>query len=93
VKTGYHVTIRDNATGEVHRRFVPFAWDEASAYWWTDGNMGCDCNLEAEFIRAGGGHVDQNRLSTFACGGDRFTPLWAILPDGTSIALDFRSVA
>lgn len=27
-------------------------WGEGSAYRWTDGNMGCDCNRALEFWRA-----------------------------------------
>lgn len=78
----YTVRIRNNETGEIRSRHHDLEWSE---YWWTDGNMGCDCNLEMEFARAGGEEVDMNK--EIPCSEGRFTVLDAVLDDGQTITL------
>lgn len=83
----YRVAIHKNETGEVRIRQMPenVPWGEHSEFWWTEGNMGCDCNLELEFERAGGAHPG---LDDVECGSGRFSALYAQLQDGTRVTLD-----
>lgn len=87
----YSVFIRCNATGEVRESKQELDWGESTEFWWTDGNMGCDCNRELEFVRAGGPGPSHdphwNDLQT-ECGDSRYSALYAILPDGTRVQLD-----
>jgi hypothetical protein len=52
--------IRNNATGEIRERQEECVWDETedgwtgkmigpSTFWWSDGNMACDCNRSTLF--------------------------------------------
>jgi hypothetical protein len=54
----YVVTILDRRTGQSADAPQKFEWrnDETSAseFWWSEGNMGCDCNRFLEFERASG---------------------------------------
>lgn len=46
----FAVQLRETATGRT--RIVNYSADsdtEAQAFWWTDGNGGCDCNRELYF--------------------------------------------
>lgn len=64
----YSVVLCDGQTGE--RRVCgqgDILWDDSSPFWWTDGNMGCDCNRELEFSR--GKPVDDFS----PCGDTRYT--------------------
>ncbi len=88
----YSVDIRNNATGEVRTCSQrDLAWNDSSVFWWTEGNMSCDCNRELEFVRAGGPGPDDdprwNDLDT-ECGFERFTVIRAILEDGTVVPID-----
>lgn len=90
----YKVAIRKNETGEVRIRTIEgLDWHKADGgddmYWWTEGNFGCDCNRELEFERAGGN--DPN-LGT-KCGDERYSVLYAELPDGTRIEIDTDDAA
>lgn len=52
---GYKICIIDTTTWEERvqdMRDIP--WGDASVFWWTEGNYGCDCNRAWEFARAGG---------------------------------------
>lgn len=80
----YKVTIKNNETEEVRIRKMDLKWNEASVYWWTEGNFGCDCNREWEFQRAGNEKISDDPK----CGEDRFTVLYVELPDGTKIDID-----
>lgn len=86
----YEVEIRNNSTGEIRTRYMDLNWD-GSLYWWTEGNMGCDCNRELEWVRAGGpGPADDPHWNNLdpECGESRFTVLRAILEDGTVVPID-----
>jgi hypothetical protein len=86
----YKVAIQKIETGEIRMRDVEFPWDEASDYWWTEGNMGCDCNLELEWRRAGGvGPADDPNHNTAEreCGNVVYRTLYALLPSGEKVEL------
>lgn len=80
---GYSVKIKNNETGEVRDARMDFDWDEASDYWWTDGNFGCDCNRHLVFIRAG-----NEPESDVSCGNKLYTVIHAKLDDGKVIEID-----
>jgi uncharacterized protein len=81
----YSVLLRDNTTGEVREYHSESDWDpEISDYVWIDGNYACDCNRALFFARAAGEDEPENS----PCGVERFTALFAILPDGRRIKLD-----
>lgn len=41
----YAVLLRDNSTGRLYiTKSFAGRFDAQSLYWWTEGNMGCDCN-------------------------------------------------
>ncbi len=90
----YKIAIRKNATGEIRvYELERCDWDDASLFWLSrgQGNFGCDCNRELEFVRAGGpGPEDDpywNELET-ECGHERFDILYAELPDGSRHEVD-----
>ena len=79
----YVTGIRKNETGEV--RFCPqyTQWNEkAGIWWWSAGNMGCDCNRELEFRRAGNEDEDADKVK---CGKSRYTVLGIWFPNGEAI--------
>ena len=89
----YSVLIRNNETGE--ERLYPLCkevpWGDGSYYWWTEGNMSCDCNRHMSFLRAGGpGPVDDPHWNDVDrdCGDGAYSVPYAVLEDGTRIALD-----
>ncbi len=50
--------IRNNATGEIRERAEECVWEDEngwndepgpSTFWWSDGNMACDCNRSTLF--------------------------------------------
>ena len=87
----YHVTIRDTTTGEtrISREFKE-DWDpDKSHWWWTEGNYGCDCNRQLEFIRAEGREPTVEEWNT-ACNDsqNRFVVRHAILKDGSTVLID-----
>lgn len=90
----YVVIIRDNASKEERTYRPSTEWDpESSVYWWTEGNMGCDCNRRVDFARAGGpgpeGDPYHNKLlEDSQCGDEAYSVLRAILDDGTIVPLD-----
>lgn len=86
---GYLILIRNNATGEERWRSCEFPWDDASEFWWTEGNMGCDCNLFAEFARAAGEEPEGDDWGR--CGDVRYTPIRADV-DGRIVPLDSASL-
>jgi len=84
----YRVAIRKNETGEVRLRNYDYDWfkyESSDLFWWTEGNMSCDCNRYLEFERAAGVEPD----SCYApCGETAYSVLYVELPDGTKIDVD-----
>ena len=83
----YKVLIRNNETKEERWSEQNLEWEDHHLYWWTDGNMGCDCNRQAEFERAGGIEPDLDKCE---CTTDkpRFSVIKAVLEDGSTIEID-----
>jgi hypothetical protein len=74
----YAVHIRNNATGEVREYRDNLDWHGSSLYWWSEGNMSCDCNRHNIFREAGGeSATDEN------CSDGRYTVVRITLDDGT----------
>ncbi len=82
----YTVRIKNNATGEIRvSRVIDLPWEEHSDFWWLEGNMGCDCNREVEWRRAGGEIIDD--VCSPECSDGRFCVIDATLDDGRVIIL------
>jgi hypothetical protein len=77
----YAVGIRENATGDV--RFCPetMEWPETGLWWYSQGNMGCDCNRELDFRRQTEPDFDEDT----ECGHTRYTIVGIWFPDGGAI--------
>lgn len=67
---GYLVTIRRVADGAEVVRAFDYEWE--SDFWWSDGNMGCDCNREREFLAGLGWDQEAIRRHAPECGSSRF---------------------
>jgi hypothetical protein len=80
----YKVAIKNNLTEEIRLCEMDLDWEDHSEWWWTEGNMGCDCNRELFWRRSNEEHPD---LEDVKCGDDRFSVLYAELPDGTRIEI------
>ena len=80
----YSVVIRKNETGELRLRHVDLDWEDGSYWFWTEGNFGCDCNRELEWLRACG-EEDDETWDKVECGHYRYSVIYAILPDNTVI--------
>lgn len=80
----YVVGIRKNETGEVRFCAQHTEWldddDGHSLWWWSTGNMSCDCNRERDFRRAG--NEEDGIEGERKCGEDRFTVIGIWFPDG-----------
>ena len=81
----YQVSITKLDTGETRISTQNLDWGDYSAWWWTEGNMGCDCNRSWEFSRAKKG---EDLEEDPPCSYGRYFCKEAILPDGTRIVLD-----
>ena len=83
----YHVLLRRNADGVERLCRQDLAWfhtdGSGAEFWWTEGNMRCDCARAQEFATAGG-EVDPD----IKCSRGLYTAVKAILPDGREIPLD-----
>lgn len=83
---GANVDIIDTSTGEKRlyrdEQFDPNP-DSGSAYGWTDGNFGCDCNRHLFFARAAGEPDPETE-----CGDVRFWVPRAICDNGEIVELD-----
>lgn len=98
----YYVQMRDTQTGE-ERLAGPYPY-EFGHFWWTDGNMGCGCNRQAEWHRAHPEHNEDEWIDDGdptgncyhptlgplfgECRENRYSALWANLPDGTREYID-----
>lgn len=89
----YYCDIEDTKTGETRRREAEWPHDpHGLEFYWTDGNMGCDCNRSMEFARAGGAS-DEDAYSygkEVGCSSDinRFRVGYLALDDGSMITVD-----
>lgn len=90
-KHAYRVLIRENATGEI-RLSKKFEF-KFSPYWWTDGNMGCDCNRWIEWHRAGGQEPNMDDAKCDHEGAKAFSVPCAILANGTVVLVDQKEPA
>jgi hypothetical protein len=89
----YKVCIVELATGETRIHDMgDIPWGEASVFWWTEGNFGCDCNREWEFARAGGMPESEVMKIHGACGHKRFFVPWAEV-DGKRVPIDASEAA
>lgn len=84
----YTVRIKDNSTGEIRKCKIDLEWTESSVFWWTDGNFGCDCNREVQFMRATDKSFDFDDDVRTVCGHTRFTAIDATLEDGSVMKID-----
>ncbi len=66
------------ATGEVVDCIQDLEWDDGSFFWWTEGNMSCDCNRKVLFHRAKGEECEFNQ----PCGDGRYVIEKFVLPGG-----------
>lgn len=57
---GYRYQIRDTQTGETRLSGFKSDTAEPRAFWWLEGNYGCDCNRKLDFERAGGREPDDD---------------------------------
>lgn len=82
----YVIRIKNNATGEIRTtRPIDLKWEEHSDFMWTEGNNGCDCNREIEFMRAGG--EEPGDIMKYTCSDGRFRVIDATLDDGRVVVL------
>lgn len=87
----YQVLLRKNSTGETALAPYELDWHKASVFWWTEGNMSCDCNRALEWQRATAPPPpDDPFWNNFEreCGHGAFTAIHAVLEDGTIVPLD-----
>lgn len=66
--------IRRIADGAERVYVLPLQWRETAetGFWYSDGNMGCDCNRALSFARAGGESTDDLDVE---CGDNAFALL------------------
>jgi hypothetical protein len=83
----YKIAIKNNETKEIRLYICNLEWEEHSAYMWTDGNYGCDCNRAILFEEAIGNEIDDSAID-LPCGEERYTCLYAELEDESRIELD-----
>jgi hypothetical protein len=70
----YRVLLQDLTTGEMRWYQPSYPWHEASEFWWTEGNAGCNCNRALFFTKAAGEQIAED-IQYAACVDDAF-------PDG-----------
>ena len=80
--------IKNNKTGAERIKSCDLDWFEGdegnSLFWWTEGNMGCDCNRALAFARA----ADEDEPKNPSCGDTGFSIPWLELSDGRKILID-----
>lgn len=87
----YNVTIICNATGEQRVAKQDLEWHEASEFWWTEGNMRCDCNRHLEWLNAGGPEPAGDKFhdnEEHECGEGAYAIPYIDLPDGRRVIID-----
>lgn len=102
----YRIAIKNNSTGEVRVYESDDEWrgendpemlqmgisESPSAFWWTEGNGGCDCNRELHFEYANAprerhAEIHAEKRDSLKCGDDRFAIEYVELPDGKRFTL------
>ena len=84
--SGYTLQVRRTADGLVRECAGPEpAWGEASMFYLTEGNYGCDCNRHLLFERAGGADPE---IMGHPCGETRYRILSATTPDGVTRTIE-----
>jgi hypothetical protein len=58
---GYTVILQKVATGQIATHYYDNEW--VNDFYWSEGNMACDCNREIEFARALGNNYDSNKIN------------------------------
>lgn len=81
----YVVVIRRASDGLERRCEMAHGWHSASAFWWEDGNMACDCNRGDAFDRAGGETDAAIVAKLRPCSSEAFLVVRFEFPDGTSV--------
>lgn len=79
----YLVHITDTQTGEQRVRTMDLDWIDGSAYWWSDGNFGCDCNRADVF------EDNANECVERPCGHGRYV-VRCVTHDGATLYEDDR---
>lgn len=89
VHASFEVDIQRVSDGIIRRVKQDSEWhddeDQTSLFYWTDGNMACDCNRAGEFYRAAG---EPRPAAEEECGSSRYRVLRAYFSDGTSVKVD-----
>lgn len=95
----YQVVIRKNETGEVKIVDMKVPWYGHTMYWWTQGNMSCDCNrmavfgdepMEGDMEPADPENPNKGGFISYICGNTRYRVLIAIFPDGKATLIDLE---
>jgi hypothetical protein len=85
----YDVVIRDNRTGEAVTKRMDLDWNgNATLWWWTEGNFGCDCNRGFQFALAKEVSDKEFWERDRPCGRERYSVIEAVLADGSRIKID-----
>lgn len=64
------VEIRRNSDNVISKRiWENFEWHNGSTYWWSEGNMACDCNRALEFDRG----VGTDEADEYKCGDGKYS--------------------
>lgn len=86
----YIAVIQRLSDGEIRRCPQTMDWDDgddqglgSDLFWWTEGNLGCDCNRGNFFARAAG-EPDPD----VPCGESLYRVIEFELPDGRHIPCD-----
>ena len=77
----YVTGIRENATGEVRFHAWQEDWTDSSLYWWSEGNMGCDCNRHLIFHD----YTEASYDDKIPCGESLYSLVGVWFRDGSSI--------
>lgn len=80
----YRVRLTEVATGKTVEYEEEVEWTDSSEYWWTDGNMSCDCNRKGHFYGMQG--IDLPPEAT-PCGEGAYLAT-AIFADGSELDLN-----
>lgn len=88
----YTVRLRRNSDGEERVYFTEFPHAaETLAFYWTEGNFGCDCNRELAFAWAAG--IDTDDMDVECWPEGRFTVMELVTEDGRVLVRDDEDLA